>query len=59
LTLDQAAAIAQAWSLVHGFTMLLLDDRLSDILQRSPKGTKAEALLEAMLKATFGKQQGS
>jgi AcrR family transcriptional regulator len=59
LTLDQAAAIAQAWSLVHGFTMLLLDDRLSDILQRSPKGTKAETLLEAMLKATFGKPQGS
>ena len=59
LTLDQAAAIAQAWSLVHGFTMLLLDDRLSDILERSPKGTDAETLLEAMLKATFGKPQGS
>ena len=24
LSLDQAAAIARAWSLVHGFTMLLL-----------------------------------
>ena len=59
LSLDQAAAIARAWSLVHGFTMLLLDDRLSDILQRSPKGTDAETLLEAMLKATFGKPQGS
>ena len=59
LTLDQAAAIAQAWSLVHGFTMLLLDDRLSDILARSPKGTDAETLLEAMLKATFGKPPGS
>jgi AcrR family transcriptional regulator len=59
LTLDQAAAIAQAWSLVHGFTMLLLDDRLSDILERSPKGTNAETLLEAMLKATFSKPQGS
>src|SRR5262249_16438521 len=30
LTLDQAAAIARAWSTVHGFTMLLLDGRLSD-----------------------------
>jgi hypothetical protein len=39
--------------------MLLLDDRLSDILERSPKGTNAETLLEAMLKATFGKPQGS
>ena len=51
LSLDQAAAIARAWSLVHGFTMLLLDDRLSDILQRLPEGTDAETLLEAMLKA--------
>jgi AcrR family transcriptional regulator len=59
LTLDQAAAIARAWSLVHGFTMLLLDNRLSDILQRSPKGTTVETLLEAMLKATIGKPPGS
>ena len=28
LSLEQAAAIARAWSLVHGFTMLLLDGRL-------------------------------
>src|SRR5690348_4720674 len=27
LTLDQAAAVARAWSTVHGFTMLLLDGR--------------------------------
>src|SRR6185295_17976166 len=32
LSLDQAAAIARAWSLVHGFTTLLLDGRLKDIL---------------------------
>jgi AcrR family transcriptional regulator len=49
LSLEQGAAIARAWSLVHGFTMLLLDDRLSDILRRLPKGTDAETLLEAML----------
>ena len=59
LTLDQAAAIARAWSLVHGFTMLLLDHRLSDILERSPKGTDAETLLEAMLKATVFKPPSS
>jgi AcrR family transcriptional regulator len=58
LSLDQAAAIVRAWSLVHGFTMLLLDDRLSDILRRSPKGTTAEALLEAMLKITVGRPPG-
>lgn len=51
LSLDQGAAIARAWSLVHGFTMLLLDDRLSTILRRLPKGTDAEMLLDAMLRA--------
>jgi AcrR family transcriptional regulator len=53
LTLDHAAAIVRAWSLVHGFTMLLLDGRLSDVLRRSPKGTDAAALLDAMLKAAI------
>jgi AcrR family transcriptional regulator len=55
LTLEQAAAIARAWSLVHGFTMLLLDGRLSDILRRLPKGTDVETILDAMLKATTAK----
>ena len=50
LSLQQAADIARAWSLVHGFTMLLLDGRLTDILRRLPAGTDAEALLDAMLK---------
>jgi AcrR family transcriptional regulator len=58
LSLDQAAAIARAWSLVHGFTMLLLDGRLSDILRRLPKGTDAETLLDAMLKSTVGRPPG-
>ncbi|MDA9548361.1 transcriptional regulator [Bradyrhizobium sp. CCBAU 45321] len=49
LTLNQGAAIARAWSLVHGFTMLLLDGRLKDILARLPEGTTAERLLETML----------
>jgi AcrR family transcriptional regulator len=50
LSLAQAADIARAWSLVHGFTMLLLDGRLGDILDRLPQGTDAGALLDAMLK---------
>jgi AcrR family transcriptional regulator len=58
LSLDQAAAIARAWSLVHGFTMLLLDDRLCDILRRLPEGTDAETLLDAMLKSTIGRPPG-
>jgi len=52
LSLDQAAAIARAWSLVHGFTMLMLDGRLSDILRRLPEGTDAATLLDAMLGTT-------
>ncbi|MEA2865440.1 MAG: hypothetical protein QOE39_155 [Bradyrhizobium sp.] len=59
LSLDQAAAIARAWSLVHGFTMLLLDGRLSDILRRLPKGTDADALLDAMLKMAVGRPPGT
>lgn len=51
LTLNQGAAIARAWSMVHGFTMLLLDGRLEDILQRLPEGTTADRLFEAMLTA--------
>jgi AcrR family transcriptional regulator len=52
LSLDQAAAIVRAWSLVHGFTTLLLDDRLSDILRRLPEGTSVETLLYAMLRSS-------
>ncbi len=52
LTLEQGAAIARAWSMVHGFTMLLLDGRLEDILERLPQGTTAEQVLEAILKST-------
>jgi AcrR family transcriptional regulator len=59
LSLEQAAAIARAWSQVHGFTMLLLDGRLADILRRLPNGTTVEILLEAMLKLTMGRQAGS
>ena len=59
LSLDQAAAIARAWSLVHGFTMLLLDDRLSDILHRLPEGTDAETLLDAMLRSMVWRPPGA
>jgi AcrR family transcriptional regulator len=59
LSLDQGAAIARAWSLVHGFTMLLLDGRLSDILRRLPEGTKPDTLLDAMLRTTVARPPGS
>ncbi len=57
LSLDHAAVIARAWSLVHGYTMLLLDGRLADILRRLPAGTNAEILLEAMLKTTVARPE--
>jgi AcrR family transcriptional regulator len=58
LSLEQGAAIAQAWSLVHGFTMLLLDGRLGDILHRLPEGTDPEVLLDAMLRSSVGRPPG-
>ncbi|WP_249780245.1 TetR/AcrR family transcriptional regulator [Bradyrhizobium sp. dw_411] len=58
MSLDQAAAIARAWCLVHGFTMLLLDGRLYNILKRLPQGADAETLLDAMLRAPVGRPGG-
>ena len=58
LSLEQAAAIVRAWSLVHGFTTLLLDGRLTDILRRLPKGNSVETLLDAMLRSTVGRPPG-
>src|SRR6202035_4914651 len=55
LSLDQAAAIARAWSLGHGFTTLLLDGRLTQILRRVPEATGAEPLLGAMLGLAVGR----
>ncbi|MBR1124369.1 TetR/AcrR family transcriptional regulator [Bradyrhizobium lablabi] len=51
MSLEQGGAVARAWSMVHGFTMLLLDGRLIAILQRLPKGTTMDQLFEAMLKS--------
>ena len=50
LTLGQAADAARAWSLMHGFSTLLLDGRLSDILERLPAGSSVDQLLDVMLR---------
>ena len=55
LSLDQAAVIARNWSLVHGFTMLLLDGRLKDILHKLPEGTTPGQLLDAMMRAAVAR----
>jgi AcrR family transcriptional regulator len=49
LTLHKAGRMLSAWSIVHGYSMLLLDGRLSRILARLPDGTSASALLDATL----------
>jgi len=48
LTLPQAAQIVAAWSLVHGFAMLLLDGRLKPLLARLPAGVDSKTLLAAI-----------
>jgi hypothetical protein len=58
LTLDQGAAIVRAWSLVHGFTTLLLDGRLGHVLEQLPTGTTADMLLDAMQRLTIAQSQG-
>jgi AcrR family transcriptional regulator len=55
VTLSVAARIAAAWSLVHGFAMLMLDGRLRPLVARMPDGTDETNLLTAILSdATAG-----
>jgi hypothetical protein len=44
---------------VHGFTTLLLDGRLHDILHRLPEGTGVDELLDAMLRSTAPRPTGA
>jgi AcrR family transcriptional regulator len=53
LTLSQAANITAAWSLVHGFAMLTLDDRLKPLVARMPDGTDEMTLLAAILRTPW------
>jgi WHG domain-containing protein len=48
----QAIARATAlWSLVHGFSVLMIDNRLGGLLAALPPGDDADTLLDAMLDA--------
>jgi AcrR family transcriptional regulator len=55
LTLPQAAQMVVAWSLVHGFAMLLLDNRLKQLIGRLPTGVDEMAFLPAILSAALPK----
>jgi AcrR family transcriptional regulator len=48
-TLDVAGQMVTAWSLVHGFSMLLIDGRLDPILEQLPKGAGWPELLETIV----------
>jgi AcrR family transcriptional regulator len=49
LTLAQAGRVARAWSIVHGFSMLLIDGRWKPLLALLPEGTDSNALFEAVI----------
>ena len=55
LTLPQAAQMVVAWSLVHGFAMLLLDDRLKQLIAKLPSGIDEMVFLPAILSAALPK----
>jgi AcrR family transcriptional regulator len=44
-----AARVARAWTMVHGYAMLLLDGRLDPLLSEHSPPIEASALLDAML----------
>ena len=52
LTLSQAAPVTAAWSLVHGFAMLLIDGRLKPLVAGMPDGSDEMNLLTAILSGT-------
>ncbi len=49
---DQAVRAVAAWSLVHGFAMLLIDGRLHGVLSGIEAQDPAEALLDSVLRVT-------
>ncbi|HET6552552.1 MAG TPA: WHG domain-containing protein [Dyella sp.] len=48
-SLEQLGNVMGGWSIVHGFTMLLLDGRIRAVLSIAPAGTTPEELFDAML----------
>jgi len=59
LTLPQAAQMVVAWSLVHGFAMLLLDDRLKQLIAKLPSGVDEMAFLRSVYGRSNDHVQGT
>lgn len=51
LTMAQAGRLARAWSVVHGFSILLIDGRWKPLLEHLPAGADADALFEAVIES--------
>ena len=51
--IKQSANMVAAWSLVHGFALLLIDGRLDPVLTNWPAGTDWQALLAGVFDASF------
>ncbi len=58
LTLAAAARYAGLWSLVHGYAVLLTENRLRGLLDGLPPGEDADSLLDAMLGAMSVRADG-
>ncbi|MFZ0870457.1 MAG: TetR/AcrR family transcriptional regulator [Rhodanobacter sp.] len=57
-TVEELGNIIGGWSLIHGFSMLLLDGRLEPVLAVAPEGTSMDDLFEAVLASTDRKSFG-
>ncbi len=57
-TLEQLGSILGGWSLIHGYTLLLLDGGLKAILNIAPEGVTVEDLFEVMLASADSERIG-
>jgi AcrR family transcriptional regulator len=48
-SVDQLGKMLGGWSLIHGFTSLMLDGRLNSVIKIAPDGTTTSDLFEAVI----------
>lgn len=57
-SVEQLGKMVGGWSLIHGYTLLLLDGRLKALLNVAPEGTTTDDLFEAMLASADSQEIG-
>jgi AcrR family transcriptional regulator len=57
-SVEQLGRMVGGWSLIHGYTMLLLDGRLKALLALAPEGATIDDLFEAMLASADNQEIG-